>query len=113
MSLPIDNLLGKEQGSDDYLVFTALSFNPETKSLEVRVDRICDPRWLIQTHLEEGKTYIFERHGNSDEAPYNSSDPMELWECLRPGQKANETILPQILLYFWHKDNRLSIELDW
>jgi len=34
-------------------------------------------------------------------------------EKLRPGQKEDETILPQVLLYYWHKDGKLSMELDW
>jgi hypothetical protein len=109
----IDSLVGTKQGGEDYIVFTPMAFEPEKKSLEVRIDHIGDARWLAYTTFKEGETYIFRRHGNSDNTINTSVDPMELWEWHRPGQKEDETILPQVLLYFWHKDNRLSMELDW
>jgi hypothetical protein len=110
---PIEKLLDTKQGNDDYIVFTALSYDEEKRSLQVRIDQIGDDRWFRNTTFKEGNTYEFQRHFNSNEPPFTNSDPMELWEHVRPEQKEGELILPQILLYFWHKDNRLSMELDW
>lgn len=107
----IQDLIGVLQGSEDYILFTLLAC--DEGSLQIQIDKIGDQRWHKHTHFVVGGTYVFKRHFNSNEPPFDMSDPMELWECLRPNQKEYETILPQILLYFWHKDGNLSMELDW
>lgn len=109
----ITDLIGVPQGDSSYIAFTAITYNPEDKSLRVRIDGIFDARWDRNTTFQAGQEYTFKRHFNSNEPPFTGSDPMELWEHMRPGQKEDETILPQILLYYWHKDKRLSMELDW
>lgn len=113
MQLPIEKLLGISMGNDNYIVFVPISHNEDKKSLNIRIDRIIDERWIRYTTFQEGEIYEFQRHFNSNEPPFQQQDPMELWEWLRPEQKENETLLPQVLLYFWHKDNKLSMELDW
>lgn len=109
----IEDLLNSQQGHNDYIEFTPLSYDSKMKSLQVRIDYIGDGRWNAHTHFENGEIYEFKRHHNSNEEPFDNIDPMELWEAMRPNQKDDELILPQILLYFWHNDNRLSMELDW
>jgi hypothetical protein len=108
----ITNLIGVPQVERDIL-YTALAFNPEDRSLRVRIDQIEDDRWFRLSPFLEGREYTFQRHFNSDDPPFTGSDPMELWEYVRPEQKEGELILPQILLYYWHKDGKLSMELDW
>ena len=109
----IEDLIGVQQGKENYILFALLAHN-EDKSLQIRIDAIGDNRWRQYTEFAVGEIYNFKRHFNSNEPPFDKrSDPMELWEYLRPGQKENETILPQILLYFWHNDEKLDMELDW
>lgn len=109
MSQKITEQLGKTQGRDSWIVFRATGYNPETRELSIHIEKIGDPRW--HNYLTEGITYTFKRHGDSDEPEYKSSDPLELWEL--PQGSEDELVLPQILLYFWHNDSRLSMEWDW
>ena len=122
MSEKITEQLGKKQGRDSSIVYRATGYNPETKELTIHVDEIGDPRW--QRYLDEGVTYTFEIHPDSDKGPqFESSDPLELWELPTKQKKwVNEShvaipeynmVLPQILLYFWHNDSRLSMEWSW
>lgn len=111
--MTIEELIGIQQGKDNYITYTPLAYNPDDKSLRVRIDQIDDDRWFRYSPFLENREYVFRRHFNSDDPPFSRTDPMELWEYIRPEQKENEILLPQILLYFWHKDKKLSMELDW
>lgn len=116
MSLKIEEQLGKKQG-DDSIVYRATAYNPETKELSIFIEKIGDSRWC--NYLDEGETYIFNCH---DEKPiHEGTDSLELWELPTEQKKwVNEShitvgdlVLPQILIYFWHNDNKLSMEWDW
>jgi hypothetical protein len=117
----IEEQLGKTQGRDSWIVFRATGYNPETRELSIHVEKIGDKRW--HGYLDEGVTYTLFRHDNSSEPPYDGPDPMELWELPTKQKKWVEgehvripeydLVLPQILLYFWHNDNKLSMEWDW
>jgi hypothetical protein len=74
-------------------------------------------------YLDEGKTYTFLLHGNGDAPDKVSPDPMELWHLPTSQKKwVNEEhiaipeydlVFPQILIYFWHNDSRLSLVREW
>ena len=102
-----------KQGTPDYIEFEVQAFFPDSKELLVLIESIGDRRWEAYTPFKPGHAYFFKRHWNSNNEPFDGPDPMELWEYMRPGQKENETILPQVLLYYWHKDKKLDMELDW
>lgn len=116
MALKIEEQLGRKQGKG--ITFKATGYNPETKELHIFVEKIEDERW--HRYLDEGKDYIFEHHPNSDDT---EPDPMEIWELPTNQKKWKEQdriaileydlVFPQILLYFWHNDSRLSMEWDW
>ncbi len=122
MSAKIEEQLGKTQGREDWILYKATGYNPETKELNIYIEKIGDARWL--NYLDEGKNYTFFRHNeDSDGEDYKGPDPMELWELPTTQKKwTNEEhvsvpeydlVLPQILIYFWHNDSRLSMEWDW
>ncbi len=111
-TITINDFIGVTCGEDDWLRFTVTAYNETDRSLMVRIDAMGNDGWKRHTRWRDGKEYRFVRHFNSDEAPFDRYDPMELWEWLRPGQKEHETILPQILLYFWHDQQLLSMEWD-
>ena len=105
----IEELLGLPQKQDD-IVFTVIDCDFK-KNLKVRIDSMSYDRW--KCYFEEGNVYNFIRHSSSDDSSKWQNDPMELWDYQRMGQQEFETILPQILVYYWHNDKKLSMELDW
>jgi hypothetical protein len=116
----IEDQVGKTHGSKNYIQFQVTGYNPLTKELHVYIEHIGDPHW--HRYIDEGKNYILFRHGNSDD-DFSNEDPMELWELSTDQKKWVEgdhiaipeydLVLPQILIYYWHKDDRLSMEWDW
>jgi hypothetical protein len=118
--MKITEQLGKTQGCDSWIVFRATGYNPETRELAIHIEKIGDPRWW--NYLDEGMTYTF-KHDDSDEPQYKEHDPLEMWKLPTNQKKWIEKehivipeydlVLPQILLYFWHNDSKLSMEWDW
>lgn len=116
MSKMIEEQLGKKQGREDWIVYRATGYNPLTKELTVYVHAIGDSRW--HRYLDVDKTYTFECREDSE-----GVDPLTLWELPTNQKKWVEDahlaipeydlVLPQIFIYFWHKDSKLSIEWDW
>lgn len=112
--MKIEDKLNLRQGEG--LVFRATGYNPTTKELTIHVEKIINPRW--HKYLDEDKTYVLEYHENSS---VSGPDPMELWELPTSQKKWVEEehiaipeydlVFPQILLYFWHNDDRLC--LNW
>jgi hypothetical protein len=111
----IESKLGLRQGKG--ITFRATGYNPTTKELTIHVEEIINPRW--HKYLDENKTYTLFYHENS--SPDSKFDPLELWELPTNQKKwVNEEhvaipeydlVLPQVLLYFWHNDDKL--DLDW
>lgn len=116
--MKIEEQLGQTQGKNDWILYKATGYNPETKELNVYIESIGDARW--HQYLDVGKNYTFEYHPNSNA---EGIDPMELWDLPTKQKKWVERehvaipeydlVLPQILIYFWHNDSRLSMEWDW
>lgn len=116
----IEQQLGKKQGKEDWIVYRATGYDPLTKELFIHIESIGDSRWY--RYLDEGKTYTFKCLEDDDDGKEHH-DPMSLWELPTTQKKWAEgehiaipeydLVLPQILIYFWHKDSRLSIEWDY
>jgi len=106
--MKIEDKLGLRQGNG--ITFRATGYNPTTKELTIHIEKIINPRW--HKYLDEDKTYVLFYHESSD--PDSKFDPLELWELPTNQKKWVEEAhitIPQVLLYFWHNDDRL--DLDW